>query len=187
MPAAMPRLKPVPEPPGELEGLFREHAERIFRTAFRLTGSVADAEDVLQTVFLRLARRKDRLEFSPDPWTYLHREAINAALDLLRSRDRLSLASLDEVAPQLPESPSLGPEARRMDAEIRQAIQQSVARLGSKAAEVFILRYFEGYNNGEIARRLGTTPMVVAVVLHRARAKVRKDMGKFLEENHEAR
>ncbi len=57
--AAVSHLKPLPEPPRELEKLFHEHNALIFRTAYRVTGSAEDAEDVLQTVFLRLARRTE--------------------------------------------------------------------------------------------------------------------------------
>ena len=62
-----------------------------------LTGSVVDAEDVLQTVFLRLSRRGD-VNLEPNPGSYLHRAAINAALDLLRQRARTESIPIDDVA-----------------------------------------------------------------------------------------
>ena len=51
---------------------------------------------------------------------------------------------------------------------------------------MFALRYLEGYDNREIARMLGTTQAVVAVVLHRARGRMQKEIGEFLEKHHEA-
>jgi len=54
--AAVKSLKPVPQAPSAVEKLFQAHHERIFRAAHRITGSVADSEDVLQTVFLRLVK-----------------------------------------------------------------------------------------------------------------------------------
>src|SRR6266498_2708990 len=58
--AAAKKLRLVTEPPNssqtELETLFQSHHDRVFRSAYRITGSAADAEDVLQTVFLRLVR-----------------------------------------------------------------------------------------------------------------------------------
>ena len=74
--------------PGQLgiERLFADNKELDFRAAYRVTGNSSDAEDVLQTVFLRLLR-------SPQPpeihhlRAYLHRAAVNAALDLLRSME----------------------------------------------------------------------------------------------------
>ena len=50
-----------------VEALFREHHDQVFRAAYRVTGSAVDAEDVLQTVFLRLVRRKEKLDLSPSP------------------------------------------------------------------------------------------------------------------------
>src|SRR5262245_61575415 len=84
----------------EVETLFREHHDRVFRAAYRITGSVVDAEDVLQTVFLRLSRRGD-VNLEPNPGSYLRRAAINAALDLLRQRARTESIPIDDVAPVL--------------------------------------------------------------------------------------
>ena len=183
--AAVTHLKPLPEPPKELERLFREHNELVFRTAYRVTGSAEDAEDVLQTVFLRLARREE-VDLAPSPASYLRRAAVNASLDLVRSRTTARAVALDDVMDDLHERPSLSPEARQQDRELRKLIQQAVSRLGASAAEMFVLRYFEGYGNSEIAELLGTSQMVVAVTLHRSRARLRKEIGSYLEKHHEA-
>src|SRR5437588_12816905 len=70
----------------DLEQIFREHHGLVFRTAYRITGNAGDAEDVLQTVFLRLLRRGPNTEALDNPESYLRRAAINAALDVIRSR-----------------------------------------------------------------------------------------------------
>lgn len=165
----------------DLESLFREHHDRVFRAAYRITGSVVDAEDVLQTVFLRLSRRPGGVNLDPSPASYLHRAAINAALDLLRQRNRAESIPLDDVAPTLIGNPQLNPEAQRKNNELRACLRRAVARLSEKSAEMFALKYFEGYDNTEIAERLGTSAMVVGVLLHRARARVKKEVGDFLE------
>ena len=82
------------QPPGELEILFRAHHGRVFRTAQRITGSAADAEDVLQTVFLRLMKGQGTYDLSQNAEAYLSRAAINASLDLLRSRTRAKSVGL---------------------------------------------------------------------------------------------
>lgn len=186
MQAAATHLRKVPDPPKELENLFNEHHEQVFRTAYRITGSVVDAEDVLQTIFLRIVRRDEGVDFSPSPGSYLHRAAVNAALDLVRSRGRSKAVSLAEVDYDMIASPGPSPAAQHESSELRNTVRQAVAALGPKAAEMCALRYFEGFNNREIAEMLGTSHMVVAVVLHRARTRLRKEVGKFLEENHEA-
>src|SRR5438034_9115418 len=97
----------------DVESLFREHHDRVFRAAHRITGSVVDAEDVLQTVFLRLSRRgnsKEGVNLEPSPASYLHRAAINASLDLVRQRGRSQSISIDDVAPILKANHALNPE-----------------------------------------------------------------------------
>lgn len=168
----------------DVEALFREHHDRVFRAAYRITGSVVDAEDVLQTVFLRLSRRgntKEGINLEPSPSGYLHRAAINASLDLVRQRGRSESISIDDVAPILKASHTLNPESQRADRELRARIRQALTKLGEKSAEMFVLKYFEGYGNNEIAEMMGTSAMVVGVLLHRARARVKKDVGEFLE------
>jgi RNA polymerase sigma-70 factor (ECF subfamily) len=177
---------PDPPPPPELETLFREHYDQIFRTAYRVTGSPVDAEDVLQTVFLRLMRREGELDLQPNPAGYLLRAAINASLDIMRGRTRSKSVALDDVAAEQLESSFVSPETEQQDRELRALVQEAIAKLGPKAAEMFVLRYYEGYGNREIAEMLGTSQMVVGVMLHRSRTRLRKEIGQYLERYHEA-
>lgn len=168
----------------ELAALFQDHHKAIFRIAYRITGSPSDAEDVLQTIFLRLT--PNRRDLSPNPEAYLHRAAVNASLDLLRSRTRLNSVSLDVI--DINQSPKLSvasPEDDFADVELRELIRHAVAKLEGRAAAAFALRYFEGYDNNRIAEILGTSQMVVAVTLHRARTRLRKEIGNYLEKHHE--
>ena len=178
---AVKHLRPVPSPPKELDVLFREHHDQVFRTAYRVTGSASDAEDVLQTVFLRLVRRNDKIDLSPSPGSYFHRAAVNASLDLLRSRTRSRSVSIEEVAPAATESSEPSPETQYVDRELQNQIRRAIATLGPKAAELIVLKYFEGHSNLEIARILGTSQMVIGVLLHRARTRLRKELATTLE------
>ncbi|MFN0123948.1 MAG: RNA polymerase sigma factor [Blastocatellia bacterium] len=165
----------------ELEVLFREHYDRVYRTACRVTGSGSDAEDVLQTVFLRLVRR-DNVDLSPNPAAYLTRAAVNAALDIVRARQSARAVSLEEMdVSQEPVSLADSPAALHEDQELRRLIRRSIGKMSQNAAEMFVLRYFEGYDNHEIARLMGTSHLVVGVLLHRVRTKLRKEIGKYLE------
>jgi RNA polymerase sigma-70 factor (ECF subfamily) len=183
--AAVKQIRPLASPPGELENLFREHHEQIFRTAHRITASPADSEDVLQTVFLRLVRNREKQDLSANPKAYLLRAAINASLDLMRSRTRAKAVAIEDVETDLIQNHSQNPEQKHADSELRKLIQQAVARLGKTAAEMFVLRYFEGYENREIAEMTGSSQMVVGVILHRARTRLRKEIGEYLEKHHE--
>jgi RNA polymerase sigma-70 factor, ECF subfamily len=178
-------LRLVTEPPGELETLFRAHHDRVFRAAHRVTGSPADAEDVLQTVFLRLVKGGEAYDLSQNPEAYLSRAAINASLDLMRSRGRSKSVELSEVDSNALESKFPNPETEHADRELQKLIRQAVARLGKTAGEMFVLRYYEGYDNQEIAKMLDTSQMVVGVVLHRARTRLRKEIGQYREKHNE--
>lgn len=185
LPAVAKTLRLVTQPPTEVETLFRAHHDRVFRAAHRVTGSPADAEDVLQTVFLRLVKSGDAYDLSQNPEAYLSRAAINASLDLIRSRGRSKSVELSEVDANALESKFPNPETEHADRELQKLIRQAVARLGKTAGEMFVLRYYEGYDNQEIAKMLDTSQMVVGVVLHRARTRLRKEIGQYLEKHNE--
>jgi RNA polymerase sigma-70 factor (ECF subfamily) len=154
-----------------LEQIFLSHKDLIFRAAYRITGNASDAEDVLQTVFLRLVRQEDISAINNLPG-YLHRSAVNAALDLLRSRKDAQTVSLDADPHQM-DAVSLDTAARVT--ELRDWLRQALARLNPRWAEMFVLRFVEDLSNREIAGLMKTSPAVVAVVLHRTRALLKKD------------
>src|SRR5918912_1873347 len=118
------------QPASELETLFQAHHGRVFRTARRITGSASDAEDVLQTVFLRLVKGQEDYDWSQNPEAYLSRAAINASLDLLRSRTRSNAVALDEVDNETLAGRSRNPEALHADRELQTLVRQAVAPLG---------------------------------------------------------
>src|SRR6187401_3526143 len=101
----------VPSAPGEalaseFETLFREHYELVYRTAYSVTGNRPDAEDVLQTIFLRLFRRLPP-DFDRNPKGYLYRAAINLSLNIVRSRKRQASADgLDQLAAPIELTPA---------------------------------------------------------------------------------
>ena len=167
-----------------VESLFEEHHDRVFRTAYRVTGSAADAEDVLQTVFLRLTRGQEGADAAQNTEAYLSRAAINASLDLLRSRKRSKAVAMDDVEAAASVTEFVvkqNPAAHHEDRELRRLIREAVAKLGATAGQMFALRYFEGYGNAEIAGIMKTSPLVVGVTLHRARARLRKEIGRYLK------
>lgn len=186
MQAALKPLRLVTEQPqSQLEKLYKEHHTRVFRAAHRVTGNAADAEDVLQTVFLRLVKGQEEYDLSQNPEAYLSRAAINASLDLLRSRTRSKSVGLDEADAEALTSNFKSPETEHADRELQILVRAAVARLGKTAGEMFVLRYYEGFDNKEIAGILKTSPLVVGVVLHRARTRLRKEIGHYLEKHYE--
>jgi RNA polymerase sigma-70 factor, ECF subfamily len=158
------------DPQPGLEEIFLAHKDLVFRAAYRVTGNAGDAEDVLQTVFLRLARQETFSEIANLP-AYLHRSAVNASLDLLRSKESRTL-SLDDEENHVE---AVSANTVQPSAEIRDWLRQALARLNSRSAEMFVLRFIEDYSNREIAGLMKTSPAVVAVVLHRTRARLKRE------------
>src|SRR6185436_18336514 len=72
----------------EFEQLFHDHYPMVYRTAYSVTGSREDAEDVVQTIFLRLYRRGDMAAVKENPKAYLYRAAVNTAVSVVRARRR---------------------------------------------------------------------------------------------------
>lgn len=160
-------------PVGELEKIFEQHHRLVFRAAYRVTGDSSDAEDVLQTVFLRLARRPPEADGVRGLESYLYRAAVNTALDIVRSRARKPDVPLDDALPSA--APTDSPDRVLEANEVRRWLREAIARLSGRSAEIFVLRFFEGKENAEIAGILGTTPSTVAVTLHRTRERLHRE------------
>jgi len=157
--------------PDELDRAFRAHHGLVFRTAYRITGNSADAEDVLQTVFLRLLRRTEDADAMENEESYLRRAAINAALDVLRSRQSDRTVELTELPAE-----GIHDDPR----ELREALGRALGQLKPRPAEIFALRFLEGFSNPQIARMLGISQVLVAVIVHRTRQQLRKELGAYL-------
>lgn len=159
-----------------VQRLFSEHHVRVLRAAYRITGSLADAEDVTQAVFVRLLQ--GRVEQVNNPGSYLYRAAINGALDLARRRQSDDLPL--EAASELPSARHIGhPDQATAVAELRTWLRRALTCLSQRAAEMFVLRYLEGYSNREIAQLMHTSQAVVAVVLHQSRSRLKKQLLAF--------
>ena len=190
LPAAMDRtvasVRPVPVNVMErmsLERVFVENKERVFRAAYRVTGSASDSEDVVQSVFLKLARRElgDIGDDIQNIGGYLHRAAVNSALDMIRMRRDAQNMPLEDAEISRPLELSSRGEGEYSSLELRRWLRQAVGKLGTRSAEMFVLRYIEGRDNSEIAKMLKTTRATVAVTLHRTRSLLKKDFHAYME------
>jgi RNA polymerase sigma-70 factor (ECF subfamily) len=148
-----------------LDQMYEAHHGLVFRTAYRITGNAADAEDVLQTVFLRMVRLNPEVD---NPESYLRRSAVNAALDVVRARHDNDTLEPERIASGTCTELS----------ELRDSLRRALSKLPARNAEMFAMRFFEGYTNPEIAKLLGISQVVVAVTLHRTRRKLQKEMAR---------
>ena len=169
--------KPTGAPlPEDLEKLFAEYGRFVLGVAYRVTGNWTAAEDILQGLFLRLLQ-SDRIgDVRSNPKGYLYRAAVNMSLDLIR-RERLD-PSGDSIEQHHVQAADQGRTYE--SAEIQESFRIGLSKLSPKAAEMFVLKHLEGYENDEIARLLGTSRGTVAVTLFRSRAFLKKFMRRFL-------
>jgi RNA polymerase sigma-70 factor, ECF subfamily len=165
--------------PQDFERMFNNHHDLVYRAAYRVTGSAEDAEDVLQTLFLRLLRRECPPDIESNPKAYLHRAAVNIALDIVKVRGRS--VSTDEKEMHI-EDTRPTQDRTQSSAEIQSWLRSALAELSPKAAEMFVLRHVEGYDNSEIAKMLGTSRGTVAVMLFRARMRLKQSVRTYLGE-----
>jgi RNA polymerase sigma-70 factor (ECF subfamily) len=165
---------------GWLETIYREDATVVVQAAYRVTGNVEDAEDVLQTVFMRLANRDHPPDFSTGSRAYLRRAATNAALDIVQSRYARDGVSLEVTHGDAQHDPGPAPDRLHHGRELQKLLRVALSRISRRGAEIFVLRYFEGLDNTEIAQQLGTSTNTIAVTLHRARARLKDEMAPFM-------
>jgi RNA polymerase sigma factor (sigma-70 family) len=152
----------------EFERMFEEHHDLVYRTAYGVTASVEDAEDVAQTIFLQILQREIPVSSMENPAGYLYRSAVNISLTLVRSRARRISTTAGEILASRP-TPAADPAE-----EERRKLYEAISSLPAKMAEILILRYQHDFSDARIAKMLGTSRGVIAVTLYRARARLKK-------------
>lgn len=157
---------PTPVLP-DFAGLYERHYEAVYRAALRVTGRPADAEDVLQTVFLRVLSQREHEQAAARPSAYFRRAAVNAAVDLLRRRALHAEAGFDEAAPHAAVEPTL---------LLKEQLRRAIATLDDDDASLFALRHVEGLSNQELADLFQLEKNNVAVRLHRIRLRLQAEM-----------
>ena len=161
-----------------LSEVHRRYRSRLEAVALRITGNRADAEDVVQRVFLALPGSAYGGRASL--WTYLYRAAANAAVNVLRARRRataLEEANLvrllaDERAPS-----ESGPEAKVLEGEIMAAVARGLLDVKPRHRRALVLRIVWGLSNTEIAEREGVPLATVGTWLRRGREELRRALG----------
>jgi RNA polymerase sigma-70 factor (ECF subfamily) len=159
-------MTPADTPAGLAE-LYERHHEAVFRAALRVTGNPADAEDVLQTVFLRVLHRRAGTDDARLHAAYFRRAAVNAAVDLLRRRAVRAESAYDDLAPH---------GAARPAVLLKERLRRAIATLDGEDATLFLLRHVEGLSIGELADMFQLEKNNVAVRLHRIRHQLQAEM-----------
>jgi RNA polymerase sigma-70 factor (ECF subfamily) len=154
------------------EEMYRAHAPRLYTLVLRMTGSEADAEDLLQEVFLQAHRKLGGFRGESSLGTWLYRMAVNQALDFLRGRQtRMAqmTASYDEeaVAEPAAPAPAIPGAVSRVD------LERAIARLPDGCRTAFVLHDVEGLAHHEVAALLGISEGTSKSQVHKARFRLR--------------
>ena len=152
------------------EALYRTHAKRLYSLAYRFVGNTADAEELLQEIFLQAHRRLDSFRHEAALSTWLHRLAVNRCLDHVRSRS----ARQSALTEPLSEESSTPLRARvSTDPLTRLELERAIASLPDGYRAVFILHDVEGYEHREVAELLGIAVGTSKSQVHKARLRLR--------------
>jgi RNA polymerase sigma factor (sigma-70 family) len=162
--------------PPTWDEVVREHADRVYRLAFRLSGNRADAEDLTQETFVRVFR--SLAQYSPGTFEgWLHRITTNLFLDMARRRQRIRFEGLGDQAVGLlrdgEPTPAQAFDARHLDTDVQQALEA----LAPEYRAAVVLCDIEGLSYEEIAATLGVKLGTVRSRIHRGRAQLRTALG----------
>jgi RNA polymerase sigma-70 factor (ECF subfamily) len=153
--------------------IYRRHSGRMYNVAWRMTGSAADAEDLLQDVFLQVFRRIDSYRGEAALGTWLYRMTVNACLDHLRShqgRQQQATDFFEDIEGFEPVAGAVWKPDRALD---RIDLESAVARLPPSYRAAFVLHDVEGYMHHEVAEMLGIVEGTSKSLLHKARSRLR--------------
>ena len=160
-------------------GLVDRHGRSIFRLGYRMTGNENDADEVVQETFLRAYRQLSGFETRASFSTWLHRIAINCAIDLVKARNRRFESAtdlegesiVDKLAGAEPD-----PDRRLRSGEMRAAVERALRRLSDSERTAFVMRHFEGMSIQEIGSVLGTKVSATKNTIFRAVQKLRGEL-----------
>jgi RNA polymerase sigma-70 factor (ECF subfamily) len=167
--------------PDALAEAHRRYRSRLEAVAYRIVRNRADAEDVVQRVFLALPRAAYR--GSASLWSYLYRAATNGSVNVLRARRRRETVRAEAFERELlaPRG-GPGPEARVLEGEILAAVAKALLHVKPQHRRTLVLRIVHGLSNREIAEREDVPAATVGTWLRRGREELRRALGPTLRD-----
>ncbi len=160
--------------------LVRQHADRVYRLAYRLSGNPQDAEDLTQETFIRVFRSVQNYQ----PGTFegwLHRITTNLFLDMVRRRTRIRMEALPEDYDRVPaEDPN--PEQIYHDSRLGPDLQAALDSLPPEFRAAVVLCDIEGLSYEEIGATLGVKLGTVRSRIHRGRQALREHLAKHSDQ-----
>jgi RNA polymerase sigma factor (sigma-70 family) len=171
--------------PPSWDEVVREHADRVYRLAYRLSGNAHDAEDLTQETFIRVFR--SLANYKPGTFEgWLHRITTNLFLDMARRRSRLRMEGLPEDTDRLVgDDPS--PEQVYVETHLDPDLQEALDELPPEFRAAVVLCDVEGLSYEEIGATLGVKLGTVRSRIHRGRQALRASLERRRELVREGR
>jgi len=155
------------------QGVYARHAVRLYNLAYRMSGSEAEAEDLLQEVFLQAYRKLGSFRGDSSLGTWLYRLATNLCLDRVRSKQ----GRVDQRTEPLDAGdgrPPIEPAARSVDVVVdRIDLERAIARLPHSYRAAFLLHDVDGFDHREVGAILGIAEGTSKSLVHKARLRLR--------------
>jgi RNA polymerase sigma-70 factor (ECF subfamily) len=178
---------------GAFAQLFDRHYSRVYRLVCRYTGRRPEAEDLTQTVFLKVMRAAASFEPRARFTTWLYRVTANECLSHIRSGrrgphfgalgrgSRNEGGSAEEEMPEPVDAHQEDPAEGMLRTELAEAVRQAVLSLPERQRLAVVLSRYEGQSYAEIAEVLGVSAVAVKSLLNRAHTALREKLRKYGE------
>ncbi len=166
--------------------LVERYQDRVYRLALRISRNASDAEEIAQETFLLAHRNIASFQGGSRFWTWLYRIAVNSALMQLRAAKRHPVQSLEclrEAGEDVLGAachPSEGADELVHRKWLVGRVRQALAQLDDSQRVALVLHDLEGLSSAEAADLLGVSPDVVRQRAHRARLRLREQLGDLL-------
>ena len=168
--------------PDAFREIVERHSRRLFKTAYRLTGNEAHADDVVQETFLRAYRNLHRFDARSQLGTWLYRIAVNCSMDLMRKESRRTARETSEDKVEMATLEAQDPRPDRLaEAASWAGRGPGAPSLSPTERTAFVLRHFEGYSSVEIGQLLGMRSGATRNAVFRAVRKLRAALEPMVE------
>jgi RNA polymerase sigma-70 factor (ECF subfamily) len=169
---------------GAMRELYERNRSRIFSLAYRYTGNVSDAEDILQDSFIKAFASLQKCKLNENSYfaSWLYRIAINCSMDHFRRlRRHGNTVALDDDPLKTIEDP-VTPEKEFARAEARNLVQRGVKNLSQRRRMIVVLRYYQQLKIAEIAAAMGCSEGNIKKQLFQALRHLREELHPCLGE-----
>jgi RNA polymerase sigma-70 factor (ECF subfamily) len=171
---------------GAMHELYERNRSRVYSLAYRYTGNVDDAEDILQDTFIKAFSSLQKCQLNENSYfaTWLYRIAVNCSMDHFRRRRRHenNVELSESLSATAAHEDAATPESEYVRNELARQVRRGLERLTERKRMVVVLRHYQQLKIGEIAATMGCSQGSVKKQLFRALAQLKRELPACLGE-----